>query len=154
MKDRQDDVVLRHCFLLDGLFKEVEFRKEESSEEWKRSQNEEVVPMHPLVRDLYKRVIHVGREYPAGLDYVRVVWKKSLKNQNNCPSCFADPTSDECEREIRKAVAVGRRMVGEMVGVTQLKKYRAMKQRYDGSDVSFGEHSSQKDLEANAKKWH
>lgn len=110
--------------------------------------------MHPLVRDLYKRVIHVGREYPAGLDYVRVVWKKSLKNQNNCPSCFVDPKSDECEREVRKAVAVGRRMVAEMVGVTQLKKYRAMKQRYDSNDVPLGEASSQEDLETNAKNWH
>ena len=26
--------------------------------------------MHPLVRDLYKRVLAVGRDYPGGLDVV------------------------------------------------------------------------------------
>jgi len=45
-------------------------------------------------------------------------------------------------------------MVAEMVGVTQLKKYRAMKQRYDSNDVPLGEASSQEDLETNAKNWH
>ena len=27
--------------------------------------------MHPLVRDLYKRVLIVGRDYPAGLEHVK-----------------------------------------------------------------------------------
>ena len=27
--------------------------------------------MHPLVRDLYKRFLIVGRDYPQGLPYVR-----------------------------------------------------------------------------------
>jgi len=27
--------------------------------------------MHPLVRDLYKRFLLVGRDYPLGLNYVR-----------------------------------------------------------------------------------
>lgn len=46
--------------------------------------------MHPLVRDLYKRVILVGRDYPLGLDYVRTQWKKAIRNPNNCPSCYRD----------------------------------------------------------------
>jgi hypothetical protein len=46
--------------------------------------------MHPLVRDLYKRVILVGRDYPLGLDYVRSQWKKAIRNPNNCPSCYRD----------------------------------------------------------------
>lgn len=44
--------------------------------------------MHPLVRDLYKRVILVGRDYPLGLDYVRTQWKKAIRNPKNCPSCY------------------------------------------------------------------
>lgn len=27
--------------------------------------------MHPLVRDLYKRVLVVGKEYPGGMEVVR-----------------------------------------------------------------------------------
>jgi hypothetical protein len=44
--------------------------------------------MHPFVRDLYKRVIHVGREYPSGMEHVRAVWKAALRNPQNCPACY------------------------------------------------------------------
>ena len=87
--------------------------------------------MHPLVRDLYKRVILVGRDYPTGLSHVKQVWKKALRNPENCPSCVADPTSQDCQEEILRAVHKGRFMVKEMIGVIQIKKYRAMKARYD-----------------------
>jgi hypothetical protein len=93
--------------------------------------------MHPLVRDLYKRVLLVGRDYPAGLDHVNVTWKKALLNHDNCPSCYCykngnnDPRqSRECQQELNKAVGRGRHMVREMMGVIQLKKYRAMKKSY------------------------
>ena len=89
--------------------------------------------MHPLVRDLYKRVIHVGRDYPAGLPHVREVWKKSMRNPANCPACYSDSTSSQCQEELYHAVNRGRFMVKEMMGVIKLKKYRAMKQRYDSS---------------------
>jgi hypothetical protein len=38
--------------------------------------------------------------------------------------------SKECHDEILHAVNRGRRMVKEMIGIIQLKKYRSMKQRY------------------------
>jgi DNA-directed RNA polymerase specialized sigma24 family protein len=82
--------------------------------------------MHPLVRDLYRRVLLVGRDYPAGLDYVKVTWKKAFRNPDNCPSKAS-------QQELNKAVARGRHMVREMEGVIQLKKYRAMKKRYGQS---------------------
>lgn len=44
--------------------------------------------MHPLVRKLYKEAIHVGRDYPLGLDKVRMEWKKAIRNPKNCPSCY------------------------------------------------------------------
>ena len=67
--------------------------------------------MHPLVRDLYKRVLIVGRDYPAGLEHV----KKKAKEYF----------------EIKRAVARGRWYVrNEITGVIKLKKYRTMKQRY------------------------
>lgn len=94
-----------------------------------------IATMHPLVRDLYKRVIYVGKDYPTGLDAVRQTWKAALRNPDNCPSCYGKTAhTAACEREIRRAVGRGRAMVGEMVGVIQLKKYRAMKQRYGDED--------------------
>eukprot|EP00980_Cylindrotheca_fusiformis_P011187 scaffold2563_cov124-Cylindrotheca_fusiformis.AAC.18 len=94
--------------------------------------------MHPLVRDLYKRAIVIGKDYPLGLDYVRKTWKKAIFNPDNCPSCYPATTAAEdpqraikCEKEIRKAVGKGRYMIREMVGVIQLKKYRTLRKRYD-----------------------
>jgi hypothetical protein len=96
--------------------------------------------MHPLVRDLYKRALLVGRDYPLGLDYVRTKWKEALRNPKNCPSCYTvdgqpipypqiHPDSEK-EKELRKAVGKGRYMVREMVALIQLKKYRTLKERY------------------------
>ena len=90
--------------------------------------------MHPLVRDLYKRALYVGSDYPLGLDYVRREWKKALRNPENCPSCYSNPSSRECQHELRIAVGKGRHMVREMIGIIQLKKYRAMNQRYGAKD--------------------
>lgn len=108
--------------------------------------------MHPLVRDLYKRALVVGRDYPLGMEYVRRTWKKALRDPKNCPSCYiaeanvfpsTDSTAETsvisldapgCEKELRKAVGRGRFMVREMIGVIQLKKYRTMKRRYDNKD--------------------
>jgi hypothetical protein len=103
--------------------------------------------MHPLVRDLYKRALFVGRDYPLGLDYVRRTWKRALRNPDNCPSCYCksinnelqvilEPFSIDCEKELRKAVGKGRYMIREMIGVIQLKKYRSMNQRYGKSHKS------------------
>jgi hypothetical protein len=131
--------------------------------------------MHPLVRDLYKRVLHAGKDYPTGLEHVKNVWKEALRNPRNCPACYgraldtdfcsdslrgqslrmtrnnvlsltqpanrSGVVSSDCEREIRAAVARGRYMVKEMVGVSQLKKYRSMLKRYgaDGKMRSYGD---------------
>lgn len=106
--------------------------------------------MHPLVRDLYKRVVHVGRDYPTGWKHVKEVWKAALRKRENCPSFYENnnhqwnkkdsfhldgknhPPSKACEEELLRAVYRGRHMVREMIGVIQLKKYRAMKERYGG----------------------
>jgi hypothetical protein len=100
------------------------------------------MPIHPLVRDLYKQALLAGRDYPTGIHHVRERWKKAILNAENCPSCY-DSNNDQqnrtmtierqqqCEKEIRLAVARGRHMLREMMGVIQLKKYRAMRHRYD-----------------------
>lgn len=76
--------------------------------------------MHPLVRDLYKRFLVVGRDYPKGLDYVRGKAKEA----------FVANAHLESERDIKRAVARGRYMVRELEGVVKLKKYRTLKKRY------------------------
>ena len=120
--------------------------------------------MHPLVRDLYKRAIIVGRDYPHpdGLEYVRRTWKAALRDAKNCPSCYSSAQAEgcashdstvgilapkpncladpKCDKEIRLAVGRGRKMVNEMVGVIQLKKYRTMRRRYgEGNDLDAEE---------------
>jgi len=77
--------------------------------------------MHPLVRDLYRRTIVVGREYPGGLDVVRRKAKEYFKANAHL----------QTEEEIKAAVARGRWYLNnEIVGVIKLKKYRAMAKRY------------------------
>lgn len=115
--------------------------------------------MHPLVRDLYKRALLVGRDYPhpEGMAYVRRTWKEALRNEKNCPSCYpvssSSLSSPECEKEIYRAVARGRHMVREMIGVIQLKKYRTMKARYDRDD-NRSLQAAMKGLELEEKSHH
>ena len=77
--------------------------------------------MHPLVRDLYKRLIFAGRDYPQGVEFVRAEAKKAFRKNANLTE----------EIDILKAVNRGRYMVREIIAVIQFKKYRAMKNRYD-----------------------
>lgn len=99
--------------------------------------------MHPLVRNLYKRVLLVGKDYPHpdGITYIRRKWKEVIQNPENWPlnhaatdsSNKAISNSADLEHEIRLAVTKGRHMVKEMIGIIQLKKYREMKKRYGSS---------------------
>ena len=84
--------------------------------------------MHPLVRDAYKRVLWAGREYPLGLSYVRQKAKVEFKKR-------AELTDDV---EIKRAVAAARWWEREIIGVIQLRKYRAMKRSYETGDDDSG----------------
>jgi hypothetical protein len=77
--------------------------------------------MHPLVRDLYKRFLIVGKDYPGGLEVVR----------RRAKIAFFEKSDLTKEVDIKKAVARGRYMVRELIGITQLKKYRMVKTRYE-----------------------
>ena len=61
--------------------------------------------MDPRVRDLYKRILVVGRDYPAGLDHVRERAKAEFGKR-------AALTDDV---QIKRAIAYGRYMVKEMI---------------------------------------
>ena len=73
-----------------------------------------------LVRDLYRRFLHVGRDYPRGLAFVRAKAKAAF---------FANAALRDDDAVLR-AVAKGRWWVKELVGVVQLRKYRALRARY------------------------
>lgn len=79
--------------------------------------------MHPKVRDLYKRILFAGRTYPhpQGLEFVKQKAKKEFEKRKDLNN----------EQDILKAVAYGRYMVREMVAVSQLHKYRTLKDRQE-----------------------
>jgi len=84
--------------------------------------------MNPRVRDLYKRFLLVGRDYPQGLDYVR----KEVK------AAFRRSAHISTDREINAAVNKGRYMVREMIALIQLKKYRTLRSAYQQPEESSG----------------
>mmetsp|Transcript_14189 Transcript_14189/g.21226 ORF Transcript_14189/g.21226 Transcript_14189/m.21226 type:complete len:114 (-) Transcript_14189:3750-4091(-) len=84
--------------------------------------------MHPLVRDLYKRAVFVGKDHPNGIEFVRQAWKKAIRERTIAYQDGQDPV--QAEKELRKAVGKGRYAIREMIGVIQFKKFRTMKRRY------------------------
>ena len=80
--------------------------------------------MHHLVRNLYKRLMLAGRDYPGGIELVR----KKAKQEFHKNSILED------EFEIRKAVRIGRWWVKEIYAINCLKKYREMKKRYENDN--------------------
>lgn len=97
--------------------------------------------MHPLVRDLYRRFLWAGRDYPRGLPFVRARAKTAFFRN-------ASLTGED----IFFAVAKGRWWVKEMVGVIQLRKYRAMRSRY-GDAASGLQGVLERRLEEEDKEW-
>lgn len=81
--------------------------------------------MHPLVRNLYKRLMLAGRDYPGRIELVR----KKAKQEFQKNSMLED------EFEIRKAVRIGRWWVSEIHAINFMKKYREMKKRYENDDA-------------------
>ena len=81
--------------------------------------------MDPKVRDLYRRFLLVGRDYPLGLSHVREKAKAAFFVNRN----LTDPVA------VKKAIKRGRWMVREIVGVIQLKKYRTLNSRYTSADL-------------------
>ncbi|KAI9922396.1 hypothetical protein PsorP6_000557 [Peronosclerospora sorghi] len=81
--------------------------------------------MDPKVRDLYKRFLLVGRDYPLELRHVREKVKAAFYENRGLRDSI----------DIKKAIKRGRWIVREMVGVIQLKKYRTLTSRYTSDDL-------------------
>uniref|UniRef100_A0A069DNJ7 Putative growth hormone-inducible soluble protein n=1 Tax=Panstrongylus megistus TaxID=65343 RepID=A0A069DNJ7_9HEMI len=73
------------------------------------------------VIDLYKTLLHLGKDYPQGFDYFRSRLKRAfLKNK--------DVTDPEI---IHKMIAHGEFVKKEIETLYMLKKYRTLKRRYN-----------------------
>eukprot|EP01038_Epipyxis_sp_PR26KG_P009478 gene9478-12769_t len=76
--------------------------------------------MNPLVRDLYKRFLFAGRDYPLGLNYIRERAKKE----------FMEKANITCDIEVKKCIAKGRYWAREVIAISKFHKYREMRKRY------------------------
>lgn len=77
-------------------------------------------PLRPKVIQLYKTLLHMGKEYPLGADFfqgkVRLVFSKYKD--------VSDP------KEIELLLERGNFIVKELEALYKLKKYRTLKRRY------------------------
>ncbi|GLH14506.1 hypothetical protein R5R35_014158 [Gryllus longicercus] len=74
------------------------------------------------VIQLYKTLLHLGREYPQGYDYFRTRLKRVfMKNRET-----TDP------KKIETMIMHGQYVVKELEALYMLKKYRTLKRRYYG----------------------
>ncbi|XP_064635094.1 electron transfer flavoprotein regulatory factor 1-like [Lineus longissimus] len=72
------------------------------------------------VIQLYKNLMHLGKEYPKGADYFRTKLKSAfMKNRD-----VTDP------EEIKVLIARGEYIIKELEALYMLRKYRALKKRY------------------------
>ncbi|KAI9203138.1 putative growth hormone-inducible soluble protein [Polychytrium aggregatum] len=90
-------------------------------------------PLRHQVRQLYKNLLWIGREYPAGFEF----FKPKLK------SAFLKNKSLETEEDIRKAIQHGEFVQKELEALWFLKKYRSIKSSYyaDRPDDKPGDRS-------------
>ncbi|KAG5177309.1 hypothetical protein JKP88DRAFT_281998 [Tribonema minus] len=93
--------------------------------------------MRPQVRDLYKRFLIVGVDYPhpEGMAFVRRKVKEAFRENAHLTHEATSQTlthvhNSESQADVNRAVGRGRRVCKDIVGFIQLKKYRAMRERY------------------------
>jgi len=98
--------------------------------------------MDPRVRDLYKRFLVVGCDYPLGLSYVREQAKAAFRRSAHLQG----------DKEIHKSVTQGRYVVREMIALIQLKKYRTLRKAYDAPERDEAEAMQPGALELRAKE--
>lgn len=76
--------------------------------------------MRPQVIQLYKNLLHLGREYPLGYEYFREKLKKAfIKNRE-----VTDP------EQIKMLISRGEFVIKELEALYMLRKYRTIKKRY------------------------
>ncbi|KAI7863475.1 LYR motif-containing protein 5-like protein [Spinellus fusiger] len=77
--------------------------------------------LRPQVIALYKQLVYLGREYPAGYhDFFRPKLKSAFLKKKDLVS----------EQEINRAIEHGHYIIKELEAMYYLRKYRALRQRY------------------------
>ncbi|ODV73604.1 electron transfer flavoprotein regulatory factor 1 CYBJADRAFT_167636 [Cyberlindnera jadinii NRRL Y-1542] len=76
--------------------------------------------MDPRVRDLYKRLIYIAREYPQGIDYIRPKLKAGFQRNRALTDTEA----------VDQALEKGEYIYKEIETLIFLRRYREMKRRY------------------------
>ncbi|BFZ15878.1 hypothetical protein BsWGS_18917 [Bradybaena similaris] len=72
------------------------------------------------VKQLYRTLLHLGRDYPKGAEYFRSrLHQAFMKNK--------DVTD---EKEVEMLIAKGQYIVKELEALYMLRKYRTLKRRY------------------------
>jgi len=72
------------------------------------------------VIQLYKNLLHLGREYPQGYDYFR----------SKCHNAFTKNKNIKGEEQVEEWLAKGDYIIKELEALYMLKKYRTLKRRY------------------------
>ncbi|XP_070551619.1 LYR motif-containing protein 5B-like [Ptychodera flava] len=72
------------------------------------------------VKQLYKTLIYLGRDYPKGYGYFR----------ERCHRAFMKNKNIEDPEKIREMIGRGEYIIKELEALYMLRKYRAMKKRY------------------------
>lgn len=75
------------------------------------------------VVQLYKSLLHLGKDYPQGFDYFRV----------RCHAAFIK-NKDVSPEEAAEWIKKGEYIIKELEALYMLKKYRTMKRRYYPDD--------------------
>ncbi|BES96547.1 unnamed protein product [Nesidiocoris tenuis] len=76
------------------------------------------------VIELYKSLLHLGKDYPQGFDYFRTRLKNAfMKNKD-----VTDP------EQVQKMIAHGEFVKKEIEALYMLKKYRTLKRRYENQE--------------------
>ncbi|KAK1778638.1 NADH-ubiquinone oxidoreductase [Copromyces sp. CBS 386.78] len=83
-------------------------------------------PPNPVLRrqviQLYKELLHMGKEYPQGYDYFRPRLHRA----------FMSKAGLRDEGEIKQAIATAQFVQKELQALYYLKKYRTLKKQYEG----------------------
>lgn len=79
-------------------------------------------PLRPKVIALYKQLVYLGREYPAGYENF---FRPKLK------AAFMKKKDITDEQEILKSIKFGEYIIKEIEMMYYLRKYRTLRKRYN-----------------------
>lgn len=96
--------------------------------------------MHPQVRQLYKELLYIGREYPKGFPYFRTGLKRVFLKKRELDL--------KDEMALRAAIDHGRFVYRELEALWFLKKYRVLKKSYyDNQELERRKEDAMKRIE-------